>query len=82
MIPNHLWLIYVLCIYRLPTSPHLQYYLSTIFLLFVNTVLLITYQPYTSTYQDWILYPEKHNTNYKEYLMIISSILTGIHAFL
>jgi hypothetical protein len=66
----------------LPKSAHMQYYLTTIFLLFTNTVLLMTYTPYANTYANWMICPESSDTGYKKNLIMLSTILTGIHAFL
>lgn len=82
-----LCIVYVLCIYLLPKSSQEYHAMCMIILLWSNTLILLSYKPRMQcckTYKDWMLSPEKYS-NYimhKEYLMILSTILTFCYAFL
>ena len=84
MLSETLSISYILIIYLLPKPSQEYHGMCAVILIWTNTLMLLSYKPRRLvTYHDWMLFPERKVRYYhKEYLMILSSILTFIYAFL
>ena len=83
MLTETLSISYILIIYLLPKPSQEYHGMCTVILLWSNTLMLLSYKSRRLiSYHDWMLFPEKKVKYQKEYLMILSSILTFIYAFL
>lgn len=83
MLSETLSISYILIIYLLPKPSQEYHGMCAVILIWTNTLMLLSYKPRRLiTYHDWMLFPEKKIKFHKEYLMILSSILTFIYAFL
>jgi hypothetical protein len=83
MLSETLSISYILIIYLLPRPSQEYHAICTVILIWSNSLMLLSYTPQrVISYHDWMLFPEKKVRYHKEYLMILSSILTFIYAFL